>query len=216
MLLDDVLSAVDTQTARHLVAHALCGPLSRGRTFILATHAVYLCMAQAAFAVHLDGGNIVKSGQPEAILQLARSLPSVVHDHHQAPHTPTTLPNREGDKTGSADSTKLIKDEHQEEGAVKLNVYKAYASAFGATSQWLTALGLFVLAQGFQIASNISLRNWAAASYIEPEKQLAWFIGLSALMLLFIVGRTAYSLVRPSYGHRWSAHDVRAVTSHDR
>ena len=40
IVLDDVLSAVDSGVAAHLVEHCLAGLLVQGRTVIMATHAV--------------------------------------------------------------------------------------------------------------------------------------------------------------------------------
>jgi ABC-type multidrug transport system fused ATPase/permease subunit len=44
LLLDDPLSAVDAPTAKLLMEEAICGRLVKGRTVILVTHAVSLCM----------------------------------------------------------------------------------------------------------------------------------------------------------------------------
>jgi ABC-type multidrug transport system fused ATPase/permease subunit len=44
LLLDDPLSAVDAPTAKFLMEEAICGRLVKGRTVILVTHAVSLCI----------------------------------------------------------------------------------------------------------------------------------------------------------------------------
>ena len=64
ILLDDVLSAVDAQTARHIHVHCLQGPLMRGRTCLMVTHAVSLVASSAAFVVMLDSGKVTASGSP--------------------------------------------------------------------------------------------------------------------------------------------------------
>ena len=51
VLLDDVLSAVDSHTAQHLVANCLRGEIMRHRTCVLVTHAVDLCLPVASFVV---------------------------------------------------------------------------------------------------------------------------------------------------------------------
>ncbi|PWN87324.1 hypothetical protein FA10DRAFT_183067 [Acaromyces ingoldii] len=68
LLLDDALSAVDVHTAKHLFTHYLKGDLIRGRTVILVTHAVQLCLPGAAFAVALDDGRVVAAGTPAEVL----------------------------------------------------------------------------------------------------------------------------------------------------
>ncbi|GMK57331.1 hypothetical protein CspeluHIS016_0401650 [Cutaneotrichosporon spelunceum] len=67
IILDDVLSAVDAQTARHIYTHVLKGPLMKGRSCILVTHAVGLCLPAASFVVMLDDGKAV-SGTPAMLV----------------------------------------------------------------------------------------------------------------------------------------------------
>jgi ABC-type multidrug transport system fused ATPase/permease subunit len=85
VILDDVLSAVDAQTARHLHDHVLTGPIMRGRTCILVSHAINLVAPSAAFVVLLDGGNVIASGSPAELsasgaLDLADSEGSTEND----------------------------------------------------------------------------------------------------------------------------------------
>ncbi|RXK42365.1 ATP-binding cassette transporter [Tremella mesenterica] len=68
ILLDDVLSAVDAQTGRHLFTHCLQGPLVQGRTIILVTHAVSLVAPAASFVVILDSGSVMASGPPSQLI----------------------------------------------------------------------------------------------------------------------------------------------------
>lgn len=51
LLLDDVLSAVDAHTARHIYDQCLKGPLLVGRTIILVSHHVHLCLPGASYVV---------------------------------------------------------------------------------------------------------------------------------------------------------------------
>lgn len=67
IILDDVLSAVDAQTARHLHEQCLLGPLMKGRTVILVSHAVNLVVPSAAFVVMLDDGRVTASGSPSEL-----------------------------------------------------------------------------------------------------------------------------------------------------
>jgi len=64
VILDDVLSAVDAQTARHLHTRVLLGPLMRNRTCILVSHAINLVASSAAYLVMLDAGVVTASGSP--------------------------------------------------------------------------------------------------------------------------------------------------------
>ncbi|TKY90680.1 hypothetical protein EX895_000678 [Sporisorium graminicola] len=64
LLLDDVLAAVDSHTARKLVDECLCGDLVRGRTVVLVTHHVETVLPHVAHVLMLDGGRIRASGSP--------------------------------------------------------------------------------------------------------------------------------------------------------
>ncbi|KAG0260123.1 hypothetical protein DFQ27_003732 [Actinomortierella ambigua] len=70
LLLDDCLSAVDAHTARHLFDRCLTGPLMQGRTRILVTHHVRLCLRDSNFVALLKEGQVAMSGSP---LQVIRS-----------------------------------------------------------------------------------------------------------------------------------------------
>jgi len=62
VLLDDVLSAVDSHTGKWIFDKALLGPLMRNRTCILVTHNAGLCLPHADFAVVLDNGRVAVQG----------------------------------------------------------------------------------------------------------------------------------------------------------
>lgn len=81
VILDDVLSAVDAQTAQHIYRNVLKGPLMKGRTCILVTHAVGLCLPAAAFVVMLEDGKTFASGTPAELIASGAL--------HSEPTTPT-------------------------------------------------------------------------------------------------------------------------------
>lgn len=51
-------------TAKHLYEKCITGPLMRGRTRILVTHHVKLCLPGAAYLVHIAGGRANHVGSP--------------------------------------------------------------------------------------------------------------------------------------------------------
>ena len=67
IILDDVLSAVDAQTARHLHNNVLLGSLMKNRTCILVSHAINLVVPSASYVVLLDSGIVVGAGTPEEL-----------------------------------------------------------------------------------------------------------------------------------------------------
>ncbi|KAF5314753.1 hypothetical protein D9611_007066 [Ephemerocybe angulata] len=66
LFLDDVLSAVDAHTARHLYHQCLKGDLMNGRTVVLVSHHVQLCAGGAGYIVALDNGRVLFEGSREA------------------------------------------------------------------------------------------------------------------------------------------------------
>ncbi|TIA94369.1 hypothetical protein E3P81_00118 [Wallemia ichthyophaga] len=78
VLLDDVLSAVDSQTGQNLLKNALLGPLMRNRTVILVTHHVAMCAAKASYVVFLRDGLVDGAGTPVELQK--QGLLDVSHD----------------------------------------------------------------------------------------------------------------------------------------
>ncbi|KAL8725121.1 MAG: hypothetical protein Q9166_007563 [cf. Caloplaca sp. 2 TL-2023] len=62
LVLDDIFSAVDAHVGRHLFEEALTGDLGIGRTRILVTHHLSLCLPKAAYAVLLSAGTVEHAG----------------------------------------------------------------------------------------------------------------------------------------------------------
>ena len=69
LVLDDVFSAVDANVGRHLLNHALTGRLVEGRTRILATHHIQLCLPKARYTVVLSNGTVDYAGLPGGFSQ---------------------------------------------------------------------------------------------------------------------------------------------------
>jgi ABC-type multidrug transport system fused ATPase/permease subunit len=68
VILDDVLSAVDSHTAKWIFEKALMGPLMYNRTCILVTHNAGLCLPRADFAVVLDNGRVAAQGSAYEVI----------------------------------------------------------------------------------------------------------------------------------------------------
>lgn len=69
LLFDDCLSAVDAHTARHLFENCLKGPLMNGRTRILVTHHVRLCLRDATYVALLKDGSLLLTGSPVKLIR---------------------------------------------------------------------------------------------------------------------------------------------------
>lgn len=65
LVLDDIFSAVDAHVGRHLFEQALIGELGQGRTRILVTHHVALCLPKTNYSVLLSDGTAEQAGRTE-------------------------------------------------------------------------------------------------------------------------------------------------------
>ena len=70
LVLDDIFSAVDANVGRQLFEEALVGELGQGRTRILVTHHVALCLPKTRYTVLLGEGKVLHAG---AVEELRRS-----------------------------------------------------------------------------------------------------------------------------------------------
>lgn len=69
LVLDDIFSAVDAHVGRHLFEEALTGELGRGRTRILVTHHVTLCLPKTKYSVLLADGTAQHAGSIDELQQ---------------------------------------------------------------------------------------------------------------------------------------------------
>ncbi|WVO13715.1 hypothetical protein L204_101337 [Cryptococcus depauperatus] len=69
VILDDVLSAVDTQTSKHIYDNVFKGNLVKGRTVILVTHQVNLVARGTEMIVMLQDGTVVGQGSPMELMK---------------------------------------------------------------------------------------------------------------------------------------------------
>ncbi|KAI6944459.1 bile acid-transporting ATPase [Hortaea werneckii] len=95
VLMDDVLSAVDSHTAKWIFEKALMGPLMYNRTCILVTHNATLCLPPSEFAVLLENGRVATQGPPSKVISsglLAEDMSKF--ESKPASKAASTLPSR--------------------------------------------------------------------------------------------------------------------------
>ncbi|KIV78105.1 hypothetical protein PV11_09860 [Exophiala sideris] len=85
LVLDDIFSAVDAHVGRHLFEQALTGELGQGRTRILVTHHVALCLPKTNYAVLLANGTAEQAGRTEDLRKSGKlkSILDVDEDEQQ-------------------------------------------------------------------------------------------------------------------------------------
>ncbi|KAI9604384.1 hypothetical protein KEM48_000505 [Puccinia striiformis f. sp. tritici PST-130] len=174
LLLDDVLSAVDSHTAQHLYNHVLNGPLMKDRTCIL---------GQVVYA-----GDPSLSKLPSALLPIPEN--TEVESNKSATKTDPepTFENlaapilHEDDvvvEIKTRATQRLVQEEHQAVGAVSLATYRLYYDCLGGSMPLFYTLILFILAELGNVLSTWVLKQWAESNQPSsgPENLTAssWF-----------------------------------------
>jgi ABC-type multidrug transport system fused ATPase/permease subunit len=194
ILLDDVLSAVDSHTAKHIYRHCLRGELMQGRTRILVTHHVRLCSGAAKYLIKMDNGRIALHGKVDDVLK-SEYLYDVVGDegtefieddesaieNAAADSAASTVVDPDSStEDGPADSGNnakkkgalhtLIQSEGRSRGRVKSMIYKMYIDASGGKLYWLLIILLLVGVRAFSVGESLWLKKWAEA-YVSNDTQ---------------------------------------------
>ncbi|KAL2809098.1 P-loop containing nucleoside triphosphate hydrolase protein [Aspergillus granulosus] len=152
LVLDDIFSAVDAHVGRHLYENALTGRLSRGRTRILATHHVKLCVHSAAYLIELENGSVLRAYRPTGA--------SEIDDRSETSFESTAEPEgiKHLHRRNSVKANKFYEEEKRETGVVKAAVYKAYIQASGGISHWTLIAILFVA----DLVLNLAAPYWVS------------------------------------------------------
>jgi ABC-type multidrug transport system fused ATPase/permease subunit len=143
LVLDDIFSAVDAHVGRHLYENALTGKLSEGRTRILATHHVKLCLESVAYHIELENGGVLRARRPmgvsseDAFQADDRSGTSTESNSQEVQVKPAK-------RRDSIKASKFYEEEKRETGVVKAAVYKAYIQASGGNLHWILIALFFV------------------------------------------------------------------------
>ena len=217
MLLDDCLSAVDSHTAKHIFEHCIMGPLMFGRTCILVTHNIALCVPRSRYVVAVSNGKIAAQGSPDEILttgvlgdELLKSRPgsksgtqthsrslSVTGDGEQDKKDMNgEAPEANGHVNGSAKApankskteSANIRTESKAVGSVNIKVIQMYFAAMGPWSYWLLAFVAFGLQQIGSVAANVWIREWANAYTRSIQRVDAIEVEPSGLYMAYIGG----------------------------
>ncbi|KAI8826360.1 hypothetical protein BJ741DRAFT_714629 [Chytriomyces cf. hyalinus JEL632] len=182
VLLDDPLSAVDAPTARHLFSHAVCGPLMKGRTVLLVTHATSLVLSEqstAQYLVVMASGSVAAAG-PVLELLLDPSVTEKIGISNQN-DTPTSTPriasvedsceeteedNLLHDYSNGAtiaNARKIVSEEHKAIGSMKVQYYKLYFLQAGGLLFVVSFIGLNVLDRAVRFYNDYWIKIWADA-----------------------------------------------------
>ncbi|RKF64499.1 ATP-dependent bile acid permease [Erysiphe neolycopersici] len=179
LLLDDCLSAVDSHSAKWIFHNCIRGPLMEGRTCILVTHNLALCLPQSQFIVVLNNGRVDAQGTPHEIIdsgKLGEDLSKVLVDSLEYSEQPSRVPsnltseNNDNTPTDSPNTTNIHSQndqkfdamkENKAEGGVKLSVLYLYLRSMGPWWFWVIAVLIFGVQQLGSLFANTWIRQWA-------------------------------------------------------
>ncbi|XP_017000056.2 probable multidrug resistance-associated protein lethal(2)03659 [Drosophila takahashii] len=176
-LLDDPLSAVDSNVARHLFEHCMRGYL-RNRIVILATHQLQF-LQQADQIVIMDKGQISAVGTYEELLKSGADFGSFL-DNRENPEEPIEEPSRTtciADERRSSVKSALSNaesclEEDPKEPVINLErkdvtrsglgVYTDYFKAAGGLLPFVLVISVFLCAQGLASLGDYFLSPWVS------------------------------------------------------
>jgi len=152
------LAAVDMHTAQHILRNCLTGDLVRGRTIILVTHHIRLCVPAAAYFVELSQGTVLRQGSIRDFEDFGE-LKTAEKDIHAADPlqvlTATDTMQHETDSPiRSGSKKKVIEEETRAEGQVSLLVYLTYMRAAGPLS-WILTILLMLLILSINVGNQV-------------------------------------------------------------
>ncbi|KAF8608398.1 hypothetical protein BDV93DRAFT_519443 [Ceratobasidium sp. AG-I] len=169
IILDDVLSALDVHTSRHIVDNCFGGDLVAGRTMLIVTHNVAMVSETADFVVSLSSdGRIASQGSIDSALRLNPKLRAEVErdevlgkkgeqvmDHTNPADDKEIRPNKSDGK--------LVVAEEIDEGHVGWPAVKLFLLAMGGLGFWIVYFGGFILADAAILLQTYWLGVWARA-----------------------------------------------------
>ncbi|CED85202.1 multidrug resistance-associated abc transporter [Phaffia rhodozyma] len=210
VLLDDVLSAVDAHTARHLYEKCLQGPLMAGvRTVILVSHHVQLCAPGAKYVIALKNGAVEYAGDPQGFSDSSTSFDLLIHDPASKGDEDTIL-SIEKESIESLDSKKersdkkaeqvvldgsdlskviqktpkkLVEDEKRVVGRINKSTWLYYFRSNGGVIYWTFFVFSSLCAMLVPYFENFWLQIWSS-DYKHPHHSALFYVGIYAAISL--------------------------------
>jgi ABC-type multidrug transport system fused ATPase/permease subunit len=180
LILDDVFSARDAHVGREIFENALTGELAQGRTRVLVTHHVALCLPKAEYVVYLSAkGTVEHAGPVKDLAQESafgdlmkaeneRTNTTAAGEEEMAEAAEVDHANDSTSATSKPPSKKLVEDEARATGSVGRSVYIAYLKATGGIPFWAFVLMFYIIAQTLTLSRSWWIKIWTS-SYEDTE-----------------------------------------------
>ncbi|THC93221.1 hypothetical protein EYZ11_007303 [Aspergillus tanneri] len=177
LVMDDIFSALDAETGRHVYEHALTGELGQGRTRILVTHHVGLCLSRTDYCVLLENGSMAHAGTVEQLSNiqgLTDLLQGLVMDSvvkKRQVDEEDTASRRKRSSVGPpvahshGSPRKFTQDEKREAGAIPAKVYIAYLSKGKCLPIWVLTFLAYVVFTTLLVGRSWWVSLWASSSH---------------------------------------------------
>lgn len=162
VLLDDPLSALDSQTAETIVRRCLAGPLLKGRSTVLVTHRTELCYTLARQVIEVSRGD-VRVLDPGTNLSHGLSKTLSAESQDEAPIESKV------DQKEDEEAAKAVEDEFRAHGGVDFSVYWEYVKA-GKLKWWSLLIFLLALYRLVDVLETWILKSWGEA-YDRPSRE---------------------------------------------
>ena len=165
--LDDILSAVDAHTSQFILTECLQGKLLRGRTVVLVSHHVALCLPAAEFIISLRSGRIHEACEvSQAKVEQLEGLTSPPLSPASMPEDLQSLVIAKGkddreDTQPTKATRQVYKSEKSAVGGVAKNHYMLMLSAAGGFPYWTVFTLIFGSISIFTILRPWALQIWS-------------------------------------------------------
>lgn len=146
LIMDDIFSALDADTGRHVYEYGLTGHLAENRTRILATHHIGLCLARTDYCVVLADGSTSCTGPVDELRKMNVFADILVlkddqdNDDIQCGQSSNASSRALGDDI--QDGQRFSPEEQRATGSVPLKVYKGFITA--EKFPWMWIFGILV------------------------------------------------------------------------
>lgn len=197
-LLDDPLSALDPQVARHVFDQLICQDLS-SKTRILVSHRLEFAL-EADRVLVMENGQIVEQGSPKNLQENSTRFNELLHFHRKmtedsteralipsASNAVNTLElDSEIDLDISESGEQIIQSEERRVGAVSGATIRSYFSRLAPGFALAVLALLFIGRQCAALATDLWLTRWSSVKQID----LTIFLGgyLAFIILLAVMG----------------------------
>lgn len=143
LIMDDIFSALDADTSRHVYEHGLTGNLANNRTRILATHHISLCLPKADYCVVLESNSASFVGTAQELKR--KSGLNYLTDERSEDNNKRSQSDAVAEQVDESEAQKFSPEEQRATGSVSIQVYKKLLTSKNSRSLWLLGFTVSLL-----------------------------------------------------------------------